>query len=155
VAARLSRPDASEWRDDHVATFGRDGRVVFRGLVRGARYALLVPAGRTGRVALVPLGEVPTDGRELVLRPVEGRSISGRVVPPRDAALGKAELELVGAGWRLTAAVEPDGRFEVHGVPDAPFDLRAEMSSGGWYRGEVKDLRAGGAPIDLPLAPTR
>jgi hypothetical protein len=168
LAVRIAAPDPGAWKGlkawvsrlnpnnlagatIHEVLIGADGTFRSGPLVTGAPYAIWVPVGRTGLTAL-EADVRGTDG-ELVLTPVPGQTIRGRVVA--DKALSRFRwIDAYGRGWNLRTQLDADGRFELRGAPDGVCVLRGEATIGDtYYTGLLRGVRAGGADVEVRIEP--
>lgn len=159
LTVRIAAPDPGAWkgleawvsrrdpkdplgRTTHGVPIGPDGTFRSGPLVAGAPYAIWIPVGRTGLTALKT--DVVGAAGELVLTPVAGQTIRGRVVADKPLNSPFRWIDAYGTGWNLRAQLDAEGRFELRGVPDGPCVLRAEATIGdAYYVGLLRDVRPG------------
>jgi len=171
LVVRLVAPDPGAWRDLRAwvsrldpkdplgrktfdVAIGPDGTFRSGPLVSGAPYAIWVPVGRTGLVAL-KTDVRGTDG-ELVLTPVPGQTIRGRVVADKALIHPFRWIDAYGIGWNLRVHLDAEGRFELGGVPEGTCVLRGEATIGEtYYTGTVRDVRPGGADVEVRIVPEK
>jgi len=96
-----------------------------------------------------------TDG-ELVLTPVPGQTIRGRVVADKALIHPFRWIDAYGIGWNLRVHLDAEGRFELGGVPEGTCVLRGEATIGEtYYTGTVRDVRPGGADVEVRIVPEK
>jgi len=88
--------------------------------------------------------------RELCVRMQAGRTVRGRLLGLPDG-LDSVDLEAMRGSLRLDAAVQEDGRFEIRGLPEGDWTLRAHawVGNDAVYTGEAQV--AAGSTVEIPM----
>ncbi len=107
--------------------FRRSGdRMVFSDLGVGKCYSLYVCHEESGRYALYR--GLTRENPEIDLRLQAGCTLTGRVLLPPDPPPHRVIAR--GPGFEVRGRVEPDGTFEIRGVPPGPCDVGLWTSKG-------------------------
>jgi len=105
---------------------GGDGRVVFRGLKSSERYTLKITDLPNGHY--VHLKDLEAGGGEILVTPLEGGTIKGRLqLPadlPADLPVNRFSVQIQGE-FHISGRVNADGTFEITGVPDGRWTVVA------------------------------
>ena len=132
------------------ATVDRDGTLTVRGVRPGTAYTLWIPPVGDGLSLLVE--HLKPTIEPIAVRLVPGKTIRGRLrLPPgaRDAAVWAERLMLTSAA---RGEVDEDGRFEIRGLPDGDWEVKAQARRGGKTWAGSARARAGGT-VDVELTP--
>jgi protocatechuate 3,4-dioxygenase beta subunit len=117
-------------RGDAVAQArsGDDGRFLLPGL-RPDRWMLLVEAGGLG--TLETERQVPEDGSAVLMLEGESRTLTGVVTDSSGRRQSGAQVTLGSPGlrWPRAATSDVNGIFEVHGLGNGRFTLRATLGT--------------------------
>ena len=107
---------------------GDDGRFLLPGL-RPDRWMLLVEAGGLG--TLETERQVPEDGPVVLMLEGESRTLTGMVTESTGRRQSGAQVTLGSPGlrWTRNATSDANGIFEVHGVGNGRFTLRATLGT--------------------------
>lgn len=143
---RLTYGTLDTVQSTRYATPDKEGRATFEGLSLENTYALCVGPTDDARVAYLPKVR-PMDG-DVHVRLLPGKRITGRILAPADAT--DVEVRVLDGPVDWDGVVHADGRFEITGVPEGRWSVRAGATSGGRRLYGFARVAAGGsADIDL------
>jgi Carboxypeptidase regulatory-like domain len=128
---RLARHGSNDLRSERIP---RDGVVTVQDLDAISTYALWVGPVRGTHRRYIP--EVRGDAGDVTVVLDRGKSISGRLIPPRGSEIPSGVIRVVveGPGFRSSVTVGSDMVYEVSGIPDGEWDVMAR----GWkFAGSV------------------
>ncbi len=130
-----------------------DGRVVFQGLKSDERYTLRISGLPDDKYVF--LKDLEAGGGERVVTPKKGKTIRGRLELPTGLEADTFAVVIQGE-FNIWGAVMPDGTFELKGVPDGTWTIRAQSSGnrlvegGGTYQGQAR-ARAGDEDVVIEV----
>lgn len=152
------QPDAPAWANlwglrgeatvQASARIAADGTARFRGLAPGGTYSLWVPPTKDGRSLLRT--DVRASSSPLHVALLPGKSIRGRLTLPEGARPAGVTASLHDGHLTVSGTVEADGTYEIAGLPEGTWTVRARARKGDAALSAEAEVPAGGT-ADLVL----